>query len=70
MAPELIGAGRRRLFGYIYPARNQELLQQLQARKLTVVGAHGPGSPRPWPPCRWACCSLRGLARGCGYSRH
>ena len=28
-----------RLYSYIYPARNSELLKQLQARKLTVIGA-------------------------------
>ena len=28
-----------RLYGYIYPARNAELLKLMQARKLTVIGA-------------------------------
>lgn len=27
-----------RLYGYIYPARNAELLKLMQARKLTVIG--------------------------------
>ena len=38
-----------RLFSYIYPARNPELLKQLQARKLTVIGAPHcvPHSPPP-----------------------
>jgi len=63
--PELKSAGRRRLFGYIYPARNQELLQRLQARKLTVVGARGPGGPpAPRPPCSWAWRPPRCAARG------
>ena len=33
-------AARARLYGYIYPARNAELLKLMQARKLTVIGEH------------------------------
>ena len=34
-----------RLYGYIYPARNAELLKLLQAHKLTVIGEHLPFTP-------------------------
>jgi hypothetical protein len=32
-------AHTRRLVSYIYPSRNQELLEKLKAKKATVIGA-------------------------------
>jgi hypothetical protein len=50
------------LISYIYPARNQELLDKLQAKKTTVIGEQcRQDMPPPGPTVlgsRRMCCSL------------